>query len=102
MNKDLNDLAQIIDNLPQNIGHFSVFTDIKSGEFIYSCDTLGEQPFENVSKLYKNHVEEGVIDTQMELFRGALYAMFFAFAQQEGVSNLGKFVTAIGEIIEEY
>mgnify|MGYP000235638054 CR=1 FL=1 len=101
MNRDLKDLATIIESLPQNIGHFSVFMDNKSGEFIFSSDTVGDNPFENISNLFNQHIEDGVVDNTMELFRSNLYALFFSFAQHEGFELLNEFKESIEEIIED-
>jgi len=101
MNKDLREMAKNIEKLPQNIGHFSFFSDVKGGEFIFTSDTIGDHPFLGISKVYENQVSEGVVDYSMELFRANLYAAFFEFIKHEGIDTLMDMQKCIELIIRD-
>jgi hypothetical protein len=97
IDKDIDDLGTIFDNLNEKIEFLHFFINSKNGSLILG-NNCGQESIDIVSKVFAEYLKSGEQDENLDTFRFNIYALFFGIIQNESMDFIDEFKTAINEL----
>ena len=98
MNRELESIAQVVNNLPDEIEHLTIFEDALNGGIVFSCKNNQKESILNIVEIYKHQVEDGIIDDTMEDLRLLIYDLDFKFLENDAFQQQLDFINKVRTI----